>query len=321
MKTIDRKKTKLFFLATTAIILSVGNSTAQNEWSGAGANNTTGEISRTGRVGIGGMANSNYALDVLSGSFHTGGTSFLDGGMKVGTLKVNGNQICIESNSDLFINNAALGNGNVKMGRPDLGEVRVLRDFRVDATSFLDGGMKVSTLKVTSNQICVESNSDLFINNAALGNGNVNMGKPFTGVVSVLNEFNVGTLGSANFRVKSNGQTRIGVQGPDPSGPHSGAMLSVDGQVIAKSFYVTIAAGTWADYVFDKNYKLMSLQEVESFIGKNHHLPGVPSALEVERAGMSLAETNVKLLEKLEEAYLYILELDKRVKVLEETQK
>lgn len=83
---------------------------------------------------------------------------------------------------------------------------------------------------------------------------------------------------------------------------------------------VTIAARNtiaWADYVFDKSYKLKSLSEVESFIKQNGHLPAVPSTQDVRNNGMNLAENDAKLLEKIEELTLYVIEQDKKIKNLE----
>jgi hypothetical protein len=86
--------------------------------------------------------------------------------------------------------------------------------------------------------------------------------------------------------------------------------LSVDGKVAAKEIKVTLNG--WADYVFDKDYKLMSLASLEAFIKKNNHLPNIPSAQEVkEKGGIELGEMNVKLLEKIEELTLYVIELKK----------
>jgi hypothetical protein len=86
--------------------------------------------------------------------------------------------------------------------------------------------------------------------------------------------------------------------------------LSVDGKVAAKEIKVTLNG--WADYVFDKDYKLMSLASLEAFIKKNNHLPNIPAAQEVkEKGGIELGEMNVKLLEKIEELTLYVIELKK----------
>ncbi len=72
----------------------------------------------------------------------------------------------------------------------------------------------------------------------------------------------------------------------------------------------------WADYVFNKDYKLLSLGEVETYIQKNKHLPGVPSAEEVVKEGIDMATMDAKLLEKIEELTLYMIELKKENEML-----
>ena len=68
-----------------------------------------------------------------------------------------------------------------------------------------------------------------------------------------------------------------------------------------------------ADYVFKPEYKLMPLSELEAFIQKNGHLPNLPTEAEVMENGVNLAEMNVKLLEKVEELTLYVIELEKKI--------
>jgi len=68
---------------------------------------------------------------------------------------------------------------------------------------------------------------------------------------------------------------------------------------------------TWADYVFHSSYRLPSLQEVEAYIKQNRHLPGVPSAMEVEQNGLDVGESQAVLLKKIEELTLYVIELKK----------
>ncbi|MBK6523496.1 MAG: hypothetical protein IPG08_14920, partial [Sphingobacteriaceae bacterium] len=72
------------------------------------------------------------------------------------------------------------------------------------------------------------------------------------------------------------------------------------------------------DYVFNKNHNLLSLATVESYIDKNHHLPNIPSAKELknEECGLNLGEMQGLQMEKIEEIYLYLIEMDKQLKEL-----
>jgi hypothetical protein len=72
----------------------------------------------------------------------------------------------------------------------------------------------------------------------------------------------------------------------------------------------------FADYVFEKNYKLRSLSEVENYISSNGHLPEIPSAEEVKANGVSLVEMQVKLLQKVEELTLYSIKQQKEIEEL-----
>ena len=92
----------------------------------------------------------------------------------------------------------------------------------------------------------------------------------------------------------------------------------VFGNVNATRFVVN---GTWSlevpDYVFKKGFSLTSLEETEKFVQKNHHLPEIPSAKEFKQDGMNLAEMNLRLLKKVEELTLHMIEQNKRIKTLE----
>lgn len=67
----------------------------------------------------------------------------------------------------------------------------------------------------------------------------------------------------------------------------------------------------WADYVFKPDYQLMNIMEVDAFIRQHGHLPGVPAAEEVKEQGIDMALMDAKLLEKIEELTLYVIELKK----------
>ena len=94
----------------------------------------------------------------------------------------------------------------------------------------------------------------------------------------------------------------------------SGARLSVEGIIRARRVLVN---NTWADYVFEANYQLMPLVDLETYITTKKHLPNVPTAQDVEKNGVDLGEINKILVEKVEELTLYIIALNKRMEQLE----
>ena len=94
----------------------------------------------------------------------------------------------------------------------------------------------------------------------------------------------------------------------------NGYKLSVGGKIICEELQVQLEA-SWPDYVFADNYDLISLSELESYINKNKHLPNIPAAAEVEDAGISVGEMQRKMMEKIEELTLYIIEQNKSMEV------
>jgi hypothetical protein len=100
----------------------------------------------------------------------------------------------------------------------------------------------------------------------------------------------------------------------------TGYKLAVAGNMIAEKVKVKLQGG-WPDYVFKKEYTLPSLQEVDAFIALKGHLPNVPSAEEVKKEGIDVEDMNKTLLRKIEEMTLYLIELDKKVTVLQQENK
>jgi trimeric autotransporter adhesin len=91
-----------------------------------------------------------------------------------------------------------------------------------------------------------------------------------------------------------------------------GNSLIVKGGVLSKEVSVKVeGAESWPDYVFKPSYKRLTLDEVEKFININGHLPNVASAAEMAKTGNNLGQTDVKLMEKVEELTLYLLEMKK----------
>lgn len=105
------------------------------------------------------------------------------------------------------------------------------------------------------------------------------------------------------------GNVGIGTSSPDEA-------LTVKGKIHTEEVIVDLNVPA-PDYVFYKDYKLKTLEEVQQFINEFGHLPNIPSAKEMETDGVKLKEMNMKLLEKIEELTLYILEQEKRIKALE----
>ncbi|WP_316810324.1 hypothetical protein [Pedobacter heparinus] len=89
-----------------------------------------------------------------------------------------------------------------------------------------------------------------------------------------------------------------------------GYKLAVNGKIRAQE--IKVEASPWPDYVFTKDYQLPTLQQTEQHIKEKGHLPGIPSAAEVKTNGIDLGEMNAKLLQKIEELTLHLIEQNKR---------
>jgi len=106
---------------------------------------------------------------------------------------------------------------------------------------------------------------------------------------------------SANFIVNG-GNVLIGKTSEQPGANYK---LDIGGRARANEIVVNT---TGADFVFDKQYVLPKLSDVKAYVDKNQHLPEIPSAKEMQTNGMSVGEINTKLLQKVEELTLYLIQ-------------
>ena len=103
------------------------------------------------------------------------------------------------------------------------------------------------------------------------------------------------------------GNVGIGTDQPD-------AKLTVKGDIHTQEVLVDLQGAVAPDFVFEEDYDLKSLEETEEYIRANKHLPEIPSASEMESNGFELKEMNLKLLQKVEELTLYLIQQNKELK-------
>jgi hypothetical protein len=144
-------------------------------------------------------------------------------------------------------------------------------------------------------------NKDVSLVRNAQGNGN--------GYILINNGL------SGKIYLSENGHVNIG-SGKKPLGYR----LSVEGKVIATDF-TTSAIANWPDYVFGNDYQLKPLADVKAFISENKHLPNIPSASEIEKNGIQLGDMTKRLMEKVEELTLYIIDLQEQMDALKKNMK
>ena len=129
------------------------------------------------------------------------------------------------------------------------------------------------------------------------------------------------TGGADRIFLNANGQSffmnTVGI-GLNPVNNVNGYKLAVNGLIGSKEVQIENTSAIWPDYVFDEEYNLMSLEETKYFIEANKHLPNVPSAKEIEtQGGSKVGETDVILLQKIEEITLHLIEQNEKIKELQ----
>jgi hypothetical protein len=111
----------------------------------------------------------------------------------------------------------------------------------------------------------------------------------------------------AQMTLLPNGNVGIGTTNPT-------YRLSVNGNVRSKE--IVVESG-WADYVFDEKYPLPALDSVAQYIQRHKHLPGIPAATDIQQQGLPLGELQTKMMAKIEELTLYLIQAHQRIEALE----
>lgn len=160
---------------------------------------------------------------------------------------------------------------------------------------------------------------------AVAGREGLNFWRPFGATGTFGNNFlfvaNTGRVGintdNPTAQLTVNGNMVVG----DPSLvciPNTNYKLFVQTGILTEKVRVAVnCSANWSDYVFEPDYKLMNLKELEHYVTENKHLPNIPSADEVVEEGMDVGEMTSKLLGKIEELSLYIIEQNKKIEALQ----
>ncbi len=217
------------------------------------------------------------------------------------------------------------GLGNIGVGNSAMGSGSLTGDFNVavgtSALRYLNSGNYNTVIGGESFRSIAKGSNNINIGHANVplitsGNNNILIGnfiKTYN-ATSPENELNIG-----NWIVGNNGTIGIGQftnQLPADGISTDGAKykLFVKDGIRTERVKVDISANNgWADYVFEKDYKLMPLKELDQFISKNGHLPEVPTTEEAIRNGVELKEMNILLLKKVEELTLHLIDQNKQL--------
>ncbi|PJJ79981.1 autotransporter outer membrane beta-barrel domain-containing protein [Mucilaginibacter auburnensis] len=139
--------------------------------------------------------------------------------------------------------------------------------------------------------------------NVILGAG-ANGSGATAGSVVFLRGITNGANGVETMRIDNSGKVGIGTSIPDEK-------LTVNGNIRAKEVKVSLTVPA-PDYVFDDEYELRPLKELQRYLNKNQHLPEIPSATQMEKEGVNLSDISMGLLKKVEELTLYLIEQNKK---------
>ncbi|MBZ0206072.1 MAG: SprB repeat-containing protein [Flavobacteriales bacterium] len=138
--------------------------------------------------------------------------------------------------------------------------------------------------------------------------------RPVLGTLSNM-DLNIVTNGEQRMRITRNGAVGIGTN--PPSGAVGDYRLFVEDGIVCRD--VLVKMGDWPDYVFQPNYALMPMDAMRQYLRINKHLPGIPSAAELEaKQGVEVGDLQARMLKVVEEQALYILQLEERQTQLEQ---
>jgi|GEM_PF-1927457 len=215
------------------------------------------------------------------------------------------------------------------------GDVHIAGDAFVDGEMHIESGVVTSTLgelKLQTNgvtKVTLDNNTnDVFINGGNVklqsSTGTTNLTITQDGKIASANNNIVLHTGGEDKLVVDNTTGNVLINGGrlivrNANGLGTGInQIALNGNGTIRAREVKVDLQIIPDYVFDKDYNLMSLDELRTFVEQNQHLPNIKSEEEfIEQGDYSLGEMNVKLLEKVEELTLYILQLEERIDQLE----
>lgn len=203
--------------------------------------------------------------------------------------------------------------------------------FLVSGNSYFNGNVGVGTNNAAGIFEAKGTNPYLYVTESGTGSASLNLKNSngfwhISGPRSGETNNPLGIFWNANTRIMSllnNGTVVISSLAPDNTFLGTNGLsykLLVDGNIGAREIRVKTGLGAWPDYVFTQEHKLTTLAETENAIAIEKHLPGFPTANEIEKEGQNLGQLQILQQEKLEELYLHMIALEKRVKELENKQ-
>ncbi|MCV9928244.1 hypothetical protein OIU83_11295 [Flavobacterium sp. LS1R49] len=275
-----------------------------NAYVGIGTNNPIEKFNINGGIGDGSSFDARMALTKVSstGNVQSAKIVLSDVDTDFGNLTFKVKTTASKSEIDRFYSDALTikgSNAYIGVGTNTPIEKLNINGGTGDGTTF-DARMALTRVSSTGN---VQS-AKIVLSDADTNFGNLTFKVKTTASRSEIESFYTDALTIKG----SNANVGIGTTNPDEK-------LTVNGKIHAKEVRIDLLDPMTKvpDYVFANDYKLKSLQEVEEFIKQNSHLPEIPSAKEIEKNGLMLAEMNMSLLKKIEELTLYSIAQEKKI--------
>jgi len=191
----------------------------------------------------------------------------------------------------------------------------------VNGAAFLEQNLTVGTTASVGTNLTVAGNTTTQTlsvgTTASVGTNLTVASNTTTQTLSVGTTATVGTNLVVNNMASIGTSTTPGAIPPLPT--PSGYSLYVANGILTEKVNVALStSGNWSDFVFNKDYSLMPLSKLESYVNANKHLPEVPSASEVAKDGIDVATMDAKLLQKIEELTLYVIDQQKQIDELKQ---
>lgn len=186
-------------------------------------------------------------------------------------------------------------------------DVKMVQALNVDGTVTTGGVLNVGGALNTAGHLTVGSANQPPVGLTVHGATTLNYGLTVTNATTLNGALHVNSSTVLSGVTTINGATTIN----NTLRVGNGFFCDAGGGLKVKYLKVTLT--DWPDYVFSGNHTLMPLGELEAYVNEHSHLPGVPTAEEIEENGADLGEMNKVLMEKVEELTLYIIDLQKQI--------
>ncbi len=218
----------------------------------------------------------------------------------------NNNKFYIGKKTGSRLINSSLFNVDLNNGRVGVGVISPSEKLEIYDSTTTPGVISLKSIRNDAGFVDVGRISAKQATTEVSRIGMPRAGGTYTGYLTFWTKESNSAVLKESMRIDHSGNVGIGTTTPD-------AELAVNGLIHTKEVKVDLVG--WPDYVFEDKYELPSLKELENHITQKGHLPNIPSAKEVEKAGgIQLGEMNKKLLEKVEELTLYTIQQEKELK-------